>query len=76
MPFFYDYFCETNGKTVQVRHSATVRLKTWGEVCEAAGTDAGKTPLDAPVVRLIGGMPYCFKLEGLDKDDYGNSLRL
>ena len=75
MAFFYDYLCEANGKTVQVRHSSRVRLKTWGEVCENAGVDAGKTPLDAPVIRMVGGTPYTPKLEGLDKDDYGTSLR-
>jgi len=75
MTFFYDYLCEKNGKTVQVRHSSKVRLKTWGEVCESAEIDAGTTPLDCPVIRLVGGTPYTPKLEGLDKDDYGSSLR-
>lgn len=53
MPF-YDYFCETNGLTVEVRHEATVRLETWGEVCHRLNLEVGSTPADSPVVRMIG----------------------
>ncbi len=65
---FYQYFCEANGQIVEVRHSAQVRLKTWGEVCERAGMEPGRTSLDKPVIRLIGGMPFLERLKGLDKD--------
>jgi len=65
---FYQYYCEKNKRTVEVAHPARIRLKTWGEVCGLAGIDPGKTPAAAPVVRLIGGMPFIEKLKGLDKD--------
>ena len=52
MPF-YDYFCERNGQTVEVEHGAKKVLKTWGEVCQAAGISPGDTPVRTPVQRLI-----------------------
>ncbi len=51
----YDYRCDANGRTVEVRHKLAERLQTWGELCERAGIDPGRTPLDAPVVKLISG---------------------
>ncbi len=68
MPF-YDYYCEANGKTVEVFHPLQVRLKTWGEVCHRVGRKLGNTPESAKVLRLVSGvMPMIFRLKGLDKD--------
>lgn len=50
----YDYFCPANDRTVEVTHSISVTLRTWGEVCKAAGLDRGKTPASAKVQRMIG----------------------
>ena len=50
----YDYFCEANKQTIEVRHGIKERLKTWKEVCDRAGIPPGKTPADASVVRLVG----------------------
>ena len=52
MPY-YEYRCETNKQTVEVRHSMDERLQTWGELAERAGVDAGTTPADAPVDKLL-----------------------
>ena len=52
MPY-YEYHCASNGRTVEVRHSMSERLATWGEVARATGLDAGDTPSDAPVERLM-----------------------
>ena len=49
----YDYHCEENGWTVEVRHGMDEKLKSWGEVCERAEIDPGDTPPDTPVGRLI-----------------------
>jgi len=49
----YDYFCEANGETVEVIHSIGDRLETWGEVCGRLGREAGETPSDAVVRRVI-----------------------
>lgn len=65
---FYDYYCEANKKTVAVWHSMKIRLKTWGEVCELGEINPGKTPKEAPVVRLVGGNPVVWKVKGMDKD--------
>ena len=74
---FYSYYCQKNGKTVEVWHSMNKkRFKTWGEVCQCAKMETGDTPSKAPVVRLIGGAPAVWKLKGLDKDDYGKKLRV
>lgn len=52
MPY-YEYRCDANGRTVEVRHSMSRRLVTWGEVAEAAGIETDGTPADAPVERLM-----------------------
>ena len=51
----YDYRCDANGRVVEVRHSMSERLTTWGELCALAGLEPGSTPPDSPVVRLITG---------------------
>ncbi len=50
----YDYFCPANDRTVEVTHSISVTLRTWGEVCDAASIQRGKTPASAKVRRMIG----------------------
>jgi predicted nucleic acid-binding Zn ribbon protein len=52
MPY-YEYHCASNGRTLEVRHSMSERLTTWGQVARAAGLDADETPADAPVERLM-----------------------
>jgi hypothetical protein len=49
----YDYYCEQNGRTVEVRHALRFRLRTWGEVCYAAQLPLGDTDPLAPVRRLL-----------------------
>lgn len=49
----YDYHCDENGQTVEVLHSISVELKTWGEVCEATGLDLDGTDANAPVRKVI-----------------------
>ncbi len=49
----YDYYCEANDQTVEVRHSMSETVRTWGELCEVAGLESGDTPADAPLRRLM-----------------------
>ena len=49
----YDYLCPDNQQVVEVTHSISLKLKTWGEVCERAAIDLGKTAANAPVERVI-----------------------
>lgn len=51
----YDYHCEANGRTVEVVHGMSMRLETWGDLCEYARLDLGDTPADSPIKRLVGG---------------------
>ncbi len=53
MPTF-EYYCPENSRTVEVLHGMTTELQTWGEVCEKAGVEAGDTPVDTPVEKLMG----------------------
>ena len=52
MPY-YEYHCGANGRTLEVRHPMNEHLETWGELAEMAGADAGTTPTDTPVERLM-----------------------
>ena len=49
----YEYFCPSNGKTIEVYHSITIDLEDWGQLCATAGIGVGDTPADAPIERLI-----------------------
>ncbi|MDY6943320.1 MAG: zinc ribbon domain-containing protein [Pseudomonadota bacterium] len=51
----YDYRCSANDQTISVWHGVSAELKTWGDLCAAAGAQLGDTPADAPVERLITG---------------------
>ena len=51
----YDYHCDANDRTVEVRHRMSEDMTTWGEVCKAMGVDPDATPLDSPVKRLATG---------------------
>jgi hypothetical protein len=51
----YDYRCNDNGRIVEVKHPMNRQLQTWGELCALAGIDAGDTPLDTRVEKLITG---------------------
>ena len=51
----YDYFCEANGRQVEVSHKMSENLSSWGELCGQAGIEPGDTPNDSPVKRLITG---------------------
>lgn len=49
----YDYYCEANGCTVEVKHGIDVELTTWGEVCYAAQVALGDTDFLAPVRKVL-----------------------
>jgi hypothetical protein len=56
MPVYY-YFCEDNGRTVEVEHTIKAKLVTWGEVCFVAQIPLGDTDPLAPVSRVIKNAP-------------------
>ncbi len=51
----YDYRCEANGRTVEVRHRMSDEVHTWGELCALADIDPGATDPSSPVNRLATG---------------------
>ncbi len=51
----YDYRCIENDRVVEVNHSMTKKLTTWGDVCKHTGMDLGGISADSPVERLISG---------------------
>ncbi|MCP4284841.1 MAG: zinc ribbon domain-containing protein [Gammaproteobacteria bacterium] len=51
----YDYFCEANGRKVEVSHKMSESIANWGELCKKSATELGETPAETPVKRLITG---------------------
>lgn len=66
----YDYFCPSNNEKVEVWHSLSLELKTWGELCKLAQRDLGDTPEDAPIRRLLGAPSLTIPLSN---NDYKNA---
>jgi hypothetical protein len=76
MPF-YKYFCEANGKTVEVCHPMAVKLNTWAAICLLAKIAPGETPPTAPVVRLLSSaVPYVPRFSTIDKEKPSTKLEL
>lgn len=53
----YDYYCETNGRTIEVNHPISAALSTWLELCYVAGHPLGDTDPLAPVRRVMKTAP-------------------
>ena len=49
----YEYHCEANGRTVEVRHGMDEKLTSWGELAERAEIHLDGTPAGAPIQRLM-----------------------
>lgn len=49
----YDYHCAANDRTVEVVHSLSFKLQTWGEVCEHKGMGLDGLSSEAPVTRIV-----------------------
>lgn len=49
----YDYHCDANQTTVEVRHPMATTLRTWGEICYVAQIPLGETDPLAPVRKVI-----------------------
>ncbi len=53
----YDYFCEANGRTVEISHPIETELSIWGQVCYVAGIPLGDTDPAALVRRVFTRAP-------------------
>ena len=49
----YVYLCDANEAAVEVFHSMSEDIQTWGDLCARAECDPGDTPADTPVYRQI-----------------------
>ncbi len=49
----YDYRCESNQQTIEVRHHLNENINTWGELCAKANMATGNTPANTPVTKLV-----------------------
>jgi len=52
----YEYYCEANGQSVDVIHSMSMELETWGEVCEFAEIAIGEVPKESTVIRQLSAI--------------------
>ncbi len=53
----YDYYCEANGRTVEVIHGISRVVDTWGALCDLAGIDPAGTDASTPVRKIITCAP-------------------
>ena len=53
----YEYFCESNGRTVELTHPLNADLSIWGEVCYVAQITLDDTDPMAPVQRVLTRAP-------------------
>lgn len=49
----YDYHCPANNRTLEVSHPMSHTVRTWGELCELAEIELGKTPPGSPVEKTL-----------------------
>jgi hypothetical protein len=49
----YDYHCQTNGRTVEVKHRMSEEVTNWGQLCALAGISLDGTPAETPVAKKL-----------------------
>jgi hypothetical protein len=52
----YEYYCEENDTSVEVIHSMSEELTTWGELCDCAEIDHGDTPKQTGIIRKLSAI--------------------
>lgn len=67
----YDYFCEDNGKTIEVYHDINTKLKTWGEICFAAQIPLGDTDVLARVRLVIRAVAISVPISNSQLKEHG-----
>jgi len=51
----YEYYCESNGRSITVRHGINEEVCSWAELCQQSGEPLGDTDPSAEVTRSIFG---------------------
>jgi len=67
----YEYYCEANGQSVDVIHSMSDEITTWGELCDRAEIDFGDTPRETAVARKLSSISLLTKKGGSDSGGGG-----
>ena len=67
----YDYFCQENGKTIEVTHSMNDRISSWGELCFASQNPLGETDPLSPVKKLIRAPNIAFPTGNAELKNHG-----
>lgn len=55
----YEYYCPANDQSIELVHSMTERLSTWGEVCRMANHPCDPALASSPVERLLFAPGVC-----------------
>ena len=53
----YDYYCDATGQTIEVVHSISALVDSWGDLCQLASRDIGETDESSPVRKIITTAP-------------------
>jgi len=67
----YEYFCDANNQSVEVLHSMHKTLSTWGELCDCAGIDIGKTEHQASIEKKLSAVSLLPKKDVSSKPQTG-----
>ena len=59
----YEYYCASNGQTIEVLHGMNENLVSWGALCARAETEVGDTPENATVERKLSAVSLLPKKE-------------
>jgi len=59
----YEYYCASNGQTIEVLHGMNENLVSWGALCARAETEVGSTPPNATVERKLSAVSLLPKKE-------------
>ncbi|MGB1125483.1 MAG: zinc ribbon domain-containing protein [Phycisphaeraceae bacterium] len=68
----YEYYCPANQKTLEVMHSMSRSVSTWGELCELADAKPGKTAPNEPVEKLLSAGMVISSDKNMPDFDCGN----
>ena len=67
----YDYFCESNGETIEATHSINDSISNWGELCYVTQHPLGETDPLVPVRIVIRAPAIAFPTGNAELKNHG-----
>jgi len=67
----YDYFCESNGETIEATHSINASISNWGELCYVTQHPLGETDPLAAVRKVIRAPAIAFPTGNAELKNHG-----